>query len=77
MSRLTETERSNLQWMKLVNDRDGVGLYWPTVHRCGALPECAALIESEMADLRVEGDREERGYWITDLGRSALAKSEE
>jgi hypothetical protein len=64
-------EYAGLYWADLVN-RAGVGLYGSSLQRCGPELVCEALALRGML-LRVDrGDRDERGYWITEAGRKAL-----
>jgi hypothetical protein len=67
-------EYSALYWANLVN-RSGVGLYGSSLRRRGPEPVCEALVLRGML-LRVDrGNHDDRGYWITETGRSALERA--
>lgn len=75
MDGLTYFERTSLNWMRIVNDKYGKGLYGPTIRRSGCVPECEELVRKGLARRNVHVARGEglRGYWILPAGRKALA----
>jgi hypothetical protein len=69
---LTKVERADLRWMMVCN-KDGVGLFFPTVRKHGPLPELANLVALGLCTVTTESDDNLRfGYWITDAGRKAF-----
>jgi hypothetical protein len=71
---LDREECSALYWADLVN-RKGVGLYGSSLRRRGPEPVCEMLVLRGLL-LRVDrGAADDRGYWITELGRRALGRA--
>jgi hypothetical protein len=72
-------EVTALRWSARCNDEFNIGFLGPTVKRHGPLPEMGSITRLGLVvceeDAKVTGrrDPEKCGYWITDLGRSALA----
>lgn len=77
MIRLTRAQIVDLRWMRELNDEYGTSLYWSTIKKTGPVPECTALVEAGLAELRSRASHKEcRGYWITDEGRAALTSQD-
>lgn len=70
---ISEQDRGELQWAERVN-KEGIGLYGPTVIRHGPVRELKGLEESGLLKLQY-GERVKTGYWITQAGRAALANT--
>lgn len=75
-ARLTKADETALRWALRCNEQ-GIGYLGPSVRKSGPLPEMAGLLKAGFLTLehgqpRAKNDRE-RGYFITDLGRRALA----
>lgn len=73
MAKLGEGDISALKWM-IATNREGIGLFYPTVRRHGPLEELSGLIDAGLTILRRDGAPKEKGYWITPAGRQALEK---
>jgi len=72
--RLSFAERSALEWAARAN-RQGFGLYGPSLHRAGPEPTCEDLVERGLLERRDGQDKLKRGYWLTEAGRQALMVS--
>lgn len=75
MSELTASELATLNWMRIVNDRDGWGLFGPSVRAGRHIPEAEALVRRGWARLNHHAARgkERCGYWILPPGRTFLS----
>ncbi len=75
-SPLTWQDMVHLRYMLAANGR-GVGLFGPTVKRCGPLPELKRLVTAGLVMLKVGTCRNpDRGYWLTSSGLFALSNGE-
>lgn len=74
MTQVTESNLASLRWMKIVN-RDGIGLFWPTIRKVGPIEECQHLVDEGLCILETASfERERCGYWITKKGLALLGE---